>query len=389
MTGSEKIGRGSSQEPAGPGRKQKVGDGTFKEMMKVGKVRETDPDEKKKRKHPQEAKEEVESLQKAPGQKSKEKTPDKSPLLGQVSGSQIREEPTRSPDDNVPPVEEPPPFFSLPFQEGTKVERNGVESRKTKQPKSSKTEPKKAKTVQRPKKKVAKKVVAGAYIPPKQGEITHPEKKLKKEDIPSGPPPIAEPKEKVKKAEKKAPPLAKGAWEVTTDATKKKEKISKPEKEGVKIPETAPAPAPVTPTEKMAPAAPVEQMAPVSAAFSRLPPHIQAVFERMVGTMTVMHASEIKKTTIELTSDAMKTSPFYGSSVVITEYSTAPKQFNIEIIGNRRATDLIKDHTNELAAAFQAGNYNFKVHRIDTSYQTSAAAAKKAAKTVKRKKKGG
>jgi len=122
---------------------------------------------------------------------------------------------------------------------------------------------------------------------------------------------------------------------------------------------------------QMTPDQPAEISAPTGAQaspYAQLPPHVMALFERMVGVMTVMHAAGVTETSINLSNPQFAKSPFFGSEIVIREYATAPKEFNIEMLGTQQSADLFSGHKQELLAAFQHGNYNFKVNRIDVGY---------------------
>ncbi len=103
--------------------------------------------------------------------------------------------------------------------------------------------------------------------------------------------------------------------------------------------------------------------------------------------MTVMNTTGVTKTTINLDNPKFANSVFYGAQIVISEFSTAPKAYNIQLLGNQQAVALFTNNAQELVAAFQAGNYTFKVNRIDTGYLTGAPEERKReTRRVKRKK---
>ncbi len=101
-------------------------------------------------------------------------------------------------------------------------------------------------------------------------------------------------------------------------------------------------------------------------AYTSLPPHVLDAFERMAGTMTVMTLSGKTETTITLNSDKFASSRFFGTQIIIQEFSTAPKAFNIQINGSPEAVAIFQGNAEDLMAAFQHGNYNFRVNRLDT-----------------------
>src|SRR5205085_12286328 len=90
------------------------------------------------------------------------------------------------------------------------------------------------------------------------------------------------------------------------------------------------------------------------------------IYEQMVGSITViMDASGARETTIDLTDEAYKSSPFYGTKISISEYSTAPLHFNIEISTTSQGQTILAPQLNNLMAAFQTGGYNFTVERCE------------------------
>lgn len=125
----------------------------------------------------------------------------------------------------------------------------------------------------------------------------------------------------------------------------------------------------------------VAPFAPQATAVSQTPmpsytsfsPALLEMFDKMVGTISVLQESSgERKTTITLTSENFSSSPFYGAEIVIEEdLHLAPGQYNIKLIGSPEATALFQAKTDDLLAAFQSGNYNFKVQRIETVIQSA------------------
>lgn len=144
-----------------------------------------------------------------------------------------------------------------------------------------------------------------------------------------------------------------------------KEKKAK-EKEGAEAFEAAGAGAgtPELAGGQAAPAALPEITAP----YANLHPEIMNLFDRMVGVMTVMTMSGISETTFILNAPQFASSVFFGTQIIIQEFSTAPKAFNIQINGNPQAVALFQGNADDLMAAFQAGNYNFRINRLETGY---------------------
>ena len=115
--------------------------------------------------------------------------------------------------------------------------------------------------------------------------------------------------------------------------------------------------------------------------YANLTPQVMEMFDRMVGVMTVMTMSGVSETTITLNAPQFASSVFFGTQIIIQEYSTAPKAFNIQLIGTPQAVALMQTNEDDLMAAFQAGNYNFRVNRLDTGYLAERPLFKRKEKT--------
>lgn len=123
----------------------------------------------------------------------------------------------------------------------------------------------------------------------------------------------------------------------------------------------------VAPPPSLAPGSIAPPSPAVTPVYTHLPAEIAALFDRMVGVMTVITTSGVTETTISLDAPQFESSLFFGSEITIREYSTAPKAFNIELKGNVQAVAQFQANIPSLEQAFKAGNYRFKVNRIDTS----------------------
>ncbi len=108
-------------------------------------------------------------------------------------------------------------------------------------------------------------------------------------------------------------------------------------------------------------------LASVSGLPSYISPQVYALFEKMVGVITVMVESDVKETSITLNSPEFASSAFFGSQIIIQEYSTAPNQFNIQIIGNADAVKIFEGNAQDLLASLNSGKYNFRINRLDVS----------------------
>ncbi len=98
---------------------------------------------------------------------------------------------------------------------------------------------------------------------------------------------------------------------------------------------------------------------------------IEALFEKMAGTIILACSSLETETSIFLDAPQFSASPFYGTHISIKEFSTAPKAFNIEIATSPAALALLEPHKADLLAFFEKGNFNFSIGRISTHIQES------------------
>lgn len=96
---------------------------------------------------------------------------------------------------------------------------------------------------------------------------------------------------------------------------------------------------------------------------------IEAIFEKMASQMIVMQSSGEVETTMFLDDSRFASSIFFGTKITIREFNTAPKVFNVEIASSTQGRLAIEASKNDLLAAFQNGNFNFSIHRLDTQIQ--------------------
>ncbi len=158
--------------------------------------------------------------------------------------------------------------------------------------------------------------------------------------------------------------------------------------EGKEIPgeETAGAPLPL-PGELPGLAAPLPSPEALPS-YANIHPQVMELFDRMVGVMTVMSMSGITETVITLNTPQFASSVFFGSQIIIQEYSTAPQAYNIQLNGSAQAVALFQGNADDLMAAFQAGNYNFRVHRLETGHLTERPLFKRKEKAKGEKEAG-
>lgn len=390
--------------PIGPKKKKGLSEDQFRELMKSGKVRETDPEEQRKRKSKSE-KEEEEAAEMTTAQPSApdQLVPRVAPFELNIKESAgvegVAESAAAAPEEAPPPLPPTPPYFPPPPEEGetldvtTPQQPQAERRREPQQQKQVQRTPETAKKEAKVEKKQPAKAAAPAKHPPAdkakpKAKETEKEQEGEEQAVPYAPPhPLAHALPTEEKKMEEPPPLAKGAWEATEDLERGEDKLVKKvapvKKEGPTIPTTfQQAPPPAAPV-----LLPGEPLPPITAPFAHLPAPVAALFERMVGVMTVMNTTGVTQTTINLDNPRFEGSAFYGAQIIISEFSTAPKAYNIQLLGNQRAVDLFTANAQELVAAFQAGNYTFKVNRIDTGYITGTPEVRRReTRRVKRKR---
>jgi len=93
------------------------------------------------------------------------------------------------------------------------------------------------------------------------------------------------------------------------------------------------------------------------------------LFFQMVGTIYVMTSQPgVSLTEIVLNSPAFANSKFFGSTISIEKYATAPDSLNIRLTGTDEAVRTFNQNISNLYAAFQNGNFAFKIGRISAEY---------------------
>lgn len=99
-----------------------------------------------------------------------------------------------------------------------------------------------------------------------------------------------------------------------------------------------------------------------------LNPETLPLFFQMVGTIYVMTLNGISRTEILLNNPAFSNSKFYGSTITIEKYATAPDSLNIRLTGSNEAVTAFNQNIPSLMSAFQNGNFSFRIGRIDAVY---------------------
>ncbi|MBI3508983.1 MAG: hypothetical protein HY069_05065 [Chlamydiia bacterium] len=105
-------------------------------------------------------------------------------------------------------------------------------------------------------------------------------------------------------------------------------------------------------------------------AMAFLNPDTFALFYQMVGTIFVMTWTRgMTKTDILLNSPAFSKSKFYGSTITIEKYATAPDSLNIVLSGTDEAVTAFNQNLPGLMNAFQKGNFKFRIGRLEARYR--------------------
>ncbi len=111
-----------------------------------------------------------------------------------------------------------------------------------------------------------------------------------------------------------------------------------------------------------------EAASAATAAASYLRPETIPLFYQMVGTIFVMTNQGISTTEILLNNPAFAGSKFFGASIEIIKYSSAPDSLNIRLSGSNEAVTAFNQNIPGLMAAFQTGGFRFRIGRIETAY---------------------
>jgi hypothetical protein len=84
-------------------------------------------------------------------------------------------------------------------------------------------------------------------------------------------------------------------------------------------------------------------------------------FEKSVNAIAYLHHSGDSETTFYL-----DTARFPGTKIIVREFNTAPRAFNISLIGSPESVTLFNSHAADLIAAFQKTPFNYTVHRLES-----------------------
>lgn len=326
----------------------------FREMMKVGKSREVDLDERSKRRLPRQEEEEIEE-----------------PTTSQPTAAEIyyyREQEKNKVPDQLPSS------HTLVEADSPKVDPK----KKAKMIETLENE------IKKEKKEPAKILEAPPIIPKKvKGEkpFTPPPSIKKEKEILQKPqlktPSHAAPSEKgekIKEAPLLAPvPAAKTPKE--EKKVKKEEEIYKAEGHGEKIKaKKAKIPAGEEKTEiasfTLPPDIVTQTQSIVAKAEPLLNQEIVPVFEHIVGTIMYIEQKGITTTTVILDNPKFSASRFYGAKITFEQYSTNPTSYNIRLTGSQEAVTIFNDNLEGLYKSLKNADLDFEVGRIWAEYES-------------------
>jgi len=173
------------------------------------------------------------------------------------------------------------------------------------------------------------------------------------------------PDDKLSREDTQAPP-SQNITPQTTSSFLDQEGRSKDEKKNekeieVKSPSTQPLPVEIIPIATAA----------TANAMPYLKPETLALFYQMVGTIHIMaKPSGVTRTEIILNANNYAQSKFYGASIILEKYASAPDSFNIRLTGSNEAVAAFNQNIPSLMKAFQKGNFSFRVGRIEAEYKS-------------------
>jgi len=97
---------------------------------------------------------------------------------------------------------------------------------------------------------------------------------------------------------------------------------------------------------------------------------VMQLYNKLVDKLFFIHQNGIQETTLLLEGEGLSSSVFQGTKITITEYSTAPKVFNIKIATTAEALSYFEGHASSLLNALQKGKFGFSVYQLDTELLT-------------------
>lgn len=194
-----------------------------------------------------------------------------------------------------------------------------------------------------------------------QGPVTRPALDEKWSPATASPPP-AKGSKKDKSVQRREEEPREMPWQPVLEPESSKKKGKAPaETESVAAPAATPLPPPIADLAQGA----VQRVAPY------LNPEIAPLFYQMVGSIMVMTSPPgISRTEVLLNAEGFRSSVFYGSTITIEKYATAPDSLNIRLSGSPEAVAKFQSNITTLQAAFTRANFKFRVGRLEAEYKT-------------------
>jgi hypothetical protein len=97
---------------------------------------------------------------------------------------------------------------------------------------------------------------------------------------------------------------------------------------------------------------------------------VEAFFNEMVEAVQHIAGTDKGDSTTTFFLDRAN-SVFSGTEIRIQEFSTAPKAYNIQLVGTPEAIELFNEHMGALILAFNAEQRPFKINRLETHQRLS------------------
>lgn len=110
-----------------------------------------------------------------------------------------------------------------------------------------------------------------------------------------------------------------------------------------------------------------------AASASYLSPQVHELFQTMIGLVMVKQVTSeggpATEMEVALNNPEYANSKFYGLTIKITEYKSAPGAYNIELVGSSDQTKILEEQKRKLISALNDNRYSlpFTVNRLDVS----------------------
>jgi hypothetical protein len=102
-----------------------------------------------------------------------------------------------------------------------------------------------------------------------------------------------------------------------------------------------------------------------------LPSEMMPLFYSMVGHILIVQKTPgVTTTEFQINAPSMQSSKFFGATISIEKYDTAPDSFNIRLSGSSQAVAAFQKHLPNLTQAFANGRFSFRIGRLEAVYTT-------------------